>query len=106
MGESGSVGLGTFGGRLMAAADQVRAAAGPDTGPAPACCTAPGSLGDVAADLHRRWGVVVWQAHEAAAGTADRLADLGTDLRTAAGRYRDADEETARVIRRAGEPTR
>lgn len=106
MGESGSVGLGTFGGRLIAAADQMRAAAGPDTGSAPACCAAPGSLGDLAADLYRRWGVAAWQAHEAATSTADRLTDLGTDLRTAAGRYRDTDEETAQAIRRAGESTR
>lgn len=103
MGESGSVGLGTFGGRLIGAADQVRAA-GPDTGPTPACCGAPGSLGDVAADLHRRWGIAVWQAYEAATATADRLADLGTDLRTAAGRYRDTDQETAQAVRRAAEP--
>jgi hypothetical protein len=103
VGESGSVGLGTFGGRLIAAAGQVRAA-GPDTGPTPASCAAPGLLGDVAADLHRRWGVAVWQAHEAAEHAADRLADLGTDLRTAAGRYRAADQQAAQAIERAGDP--
>lgn len=104
MGESGSVGLGTFGGRLIAAAGQVRAAAGPDTGAAPACCAAPGSLGDLAADLHRRWGIAVWQAHEAAERAADRLTDLGTDLGTAAARYRDTDQQAAQAVRRAGEP--
>ncbi|BCJ26498.1 hypothetical protein AB0I55_29460 [Actinocatenispora sera] len=104
MGESGSVGLGTFGGRLIAAAGRMRAATGPDTGSAPACCAAPGSLGDLAADLHRRWGVAAWQAHDATDRAADRLTDLGTDLGTAAARYRDADQQAAQAIRRAGEP--
>ena len=106
MRESGSVGLDTFGGRLAAAADQLRTTSSPDVGTAPACCAAPGSLGDLAADLHRRWGVAVWQAHEATAQTAGRLDDLGADLRTAAARYRDVEQDAADRLRRAGEPAR
>lgn|GEM_PF-4047291 len=98
------VGLGTFGSRLIAAAARLDAGTSPDTVPAPACCAVPGALAEVAGDLHRRWTVAQWQAYEATAGTAERLAQFGTDLRGAADRYRDAEDDATRLVRHAGEP--
>lgn len=97
----GPVGLAAFAGRLRDVADELRDT--PTDVPPPGCLAAPGALGELAGELHRRWLTAAGEATAELSDTAVRLRRLGTDLDLAARRYRHTDDDAHHALDRAVE---